>query len=274
MHNELKLAVKASILAGIETLRFYKKDIDIEFKDDNSPITLADNYSNNTILKQLLPYKIPILSEESDQKIYSERKQWSRYWLIDPLDGTKEFINKSDEYTVNIALMDSNYPILGVVFAPAKDLLFYGSDSSGAYKVEKVSEKSVNDLFNDNHREKLPNHHDNSFPVLVCSKSHLNTETARFIERIEKCVGNIKTENYGSSLKLCMVAEGSADIYPRLGPTMEWDTAASNAIIEASGMTILQYPQMKKMEYNKENLLNPYFIVFNNKMSKIVASCI
>lgn len=274
MRDNFNLAIEASILAGKETLKYYKKELKIEIKVDSSPITLADKISNDTIIRYLKNSKIPILSEESDQQIYNERFNWFKYWLIDPLDGTKEFIHKSNEYTVNIALMEDNYPVFGVVYAPAIDILYYGCKSLGSFKVEKASEKSIDDLFNNNHRDELPQYFDNSVPVLVSSKSHLNTETAEFIDRVKKCVGHIKTESYGSSLKLCMVAEGVADIYPRLGPTMEWDIAASHAILEAAGMKILQYPQMRNMEYNKENLLNPYFIVFNNKFSKVIAKCI
>lgn len=270
MQNKLTLAVRTALLAGIETLNFYRKNIQVEMKEDNSPLTLADKCANETIINLLEGSKIPVLTEESEQIAYDKRKDWLTYWLIDPLDGTKEFINKSDEYTVNIALMENNYPTLGVVYAPAKDILYYGSQETGAFKVKNASEKSINELFIDSYRTKLPVSHNQSIPVIIASKSHLNAVTTQYISRYEDYYEKIKIENYGSSLKLCMIAEGTADLYPRLGPTMEWDTAASHAIVEAAGMFMLQYPKMIQLEYNKKDMHNPYFIVFNNKISKVV----
>ncbi len=263
-------AVQIAYEAGMATLNYYASDLKVEIKSDNSPLTQADKASNEIIVKGLSDFNLPILTEESDQVDYSIRKHWEKYWLIDPLDGTKEFIKKSDEYTVNIALIENNKPVLGVVYAPAKDLLFYGLVGYGSFKVINATESDLSSILTSPKNIKLPIDLENPIPVVVASKSHKNPETIDYIGRIQKILGEVKEENYGSSLKLCMVAAGEADIYPRIGPTMEWDTAASQAIVEAAGQHIVTYPELKPMMYNKENLLNPYFIVFNSKMKKAV----
>lgn len=270
LEDLLSSAIQTSIEAGKATLMYYQSELKIEYKSDNSPLTLADKASNSIIVKSLQQTNIPIISEESKPEEFKIRSRWEYFWLIDPLDGTKEFINRSDEYTINIALVKNSEPILGVVYSPAKDLLFYALEDFGAYKVEKVDKMSVNQILDDKFRLKLPLKSKHDIPVVVASKSHKNQETQDFIEGIKKEFKEIVEESYGSSLKLCMVGEGSADIYPRLGPTMEWDTAASHVIVKVSGCHIVQYPSLKPMIYNKENLLNPYFIVYNNKMKKAV----
>ena len=266
----LKKAIQIAYEAGLATLNYYKAELQVEIKADNSPLTLADKASNDVIVSNLSKFSLPVLTEESELVDYSIRKNWTKYWLIDPLDGTKEFIKKSDEYTVNIALIDEGKPVLGVVYAPAKDLLFYGLLDYGSFKVNDVSKNDLEKILGSPNNTKLPVKNSNDIPVVVASKSHKNQETVEYIEKIKEIYGQVIEENYGSSLKLCMVAEGSADIYPRIGPTMEWDTAASHAVVEAAGQYILTYPELKPMEYNKENLLNPFFIVFNQKMKKAV----
>jgi 3'(2'), 5'-bisphosphate nucleotidase len=270
MVDILKYVVQISLQAGKATLEFYGRNMEVEKKEDNSPITEADKLSNSILINGLQRYNLPVLSEESDKVGYETRKKWDEYWLIDPLDGTKEFIRKSDEYTINVALIKGTFPVMGVVYAPAKDLLFYGQAGYGSFKVENASEVNLAGCFSETIRRKLPVGHSNPIPVVVASKSHMNQETEHFIQQIRQYYSTIQTEHYGSSLKLCMIAEGSADIYPRMGPTMEWDTAASQAIVEAVGYSVIQYPGGSRMSYNKENLLNPFFIVYNNHIEKAV----
>ncbi|WP_345993654.1 3'(2'),5'-bisphosphate nucleotidase CysQ [Sulfurimonas sp. HSL-1716] len=234
--------------AGEVIMQIYNKDFDIEYKDDSSPLTEADLKSNELIcsaLNALYP-AIPILSEENKVIEYEERKSWTYYWCIDPIDGTKEFIKKNGEFTVNIALIHKNEPVLGVVYAPALGDIYYAKKGFGSYKnVEKLPLK-----INTFPKEKL---------YVVASKSHLSPETQAFIDNLE--TKEIEQVSKGSSLKLCMVAEGEADIYPRLAPTMEWDTAAADAIVRESSKMSYQFDTNEPLKYNKENLLNPWFVV-------------
>jgi len=234
--------------AGEAIMKIYNKDFTVEYKDDKSPLTEADTKANEiicTALVELYP-NIPIMSEENKQTEYSVRKNWEYYWCIDPIDGTKEFIKKNNEFTVNIALIHKDTPILGVVYAPAIDEMYWAKKDEGAYK----------------NNQKLPLHI-NSRPEkklsVVASKSHLSKETQEFIDNLETEM--IEQVSKGSSLKLCMVAEGIADIYPRLAPTMEWDTAAADAVVRESGKMTYSQEDEQPMVYNKENLLNPWFIV-------------
>jgi 3'(2'), 5'-bisphosphate nucleotidase len=191
---------------------------------------------------------IPIMSEENKEVDYATRKDWEYYWCIDPIDGTKEFIKKNGEFTVNIALIHKNTPILGVVYAPALGDIYSAKKGEGAFK----------------NSHKLPLHVNNTPEKslhVVASKSHLSEETQTFIDEIAKTTENIEQVSKGSSLKLCMVAEGEADVYPRLAPTMEWDTAAADAVVRESGKMTYQFKTKTPVVYNKENLLNPWFIV-------------
>jgi 3'(2'), 5'-bisphosphate nucleotidase len=234
--------------AGEATLEIYNKDFSIEYKDDKSPLTEADKKSNEIIcnsLEELYP-NTPILSEENKEIPYEDRKNWEYYWCIDPIDGTKEFIKKNGEFTINIALIYKNEPILGVVYAPVLDDMYSAKRGEGAYKNgEKLPLKT-----NSNISEKI---------FVVASKSHLSKETQEFIDSLDS--KEIEQVSKGSSLKLCMVAEGEADIYPRLAPTMEWDTAAADAIVRESGKMTYEFETKKPLAYNKKNLLNPWFIV-------------
>lgn len=237
-----------AIKAGDAIMDIYRKDFMIEYKDDKSPLTEADIKSNEIIcsaLKKLYPY-IPIMSEESKQTEYEERKSWEYYWCIDPIDGTKEFINKNDEFTVNIALIHKNTPVLGIVYAPALNEIYYAKQNHGAFK----DGQRLPIYTNNNIKEKL---------TVVASKSHLSSETQEFIDNLD--AKDILQISKGSSLKLCMVATGEADIYPRLAPTMEWDTAAADAIVRESGKMTYQYGLDIPVIYNKEDLLNPWFVV-------------
>ncbi|MDA3907563.1 MAG: 3'(2'),5'-bisphosphate nucleotidase CysQ [Sulfurimonas sp.] len=237
---------KIALDAGSAIMKIYKKDFKIEYKNDKSPLTEADLKVNSIIcssLEKLYP-SIPIMSEENKQIDYDIRKNWEYYWCIDPIDGTKEFIKKNDEFTVNIALIYKDTPVLGVVYAPAIKEMYSAKKGDGAFK----------------NGVKLPIKRNDSKYIIVASKSHMSDDTKAFID-------NIKTDkskeliSKGSSLKLCMVADGTADIYPRLAPTMEWDTAAAHAIVLESKKKVMDYEENKLLLYNKENLLNRWFYV-------------
>ena len=238
--------------AGDAIMEIYRRDFTVEYKDDKSPLTEADTHSNEIIVKALQASypEIPILSEEGKSIDYEERSQWEYFWLIDPIDGTKEFIKKNDEFTVNIALIHENRPVLGVVYAPALGDMYTAKQGEGAYKnVDRLPLK-INEA---------PEKH----LAVVASKSHLSEETQAFIDDLATQTESIEQVSKGSSLKLCMVAEGEADIYPRLAPTMEWDTAAADAVARESGKMTYQFgnEQEAPVVYNKENLLNPWFVV-------------
>ena len=244
--------------AGKTIMEIYDKDFSIEYKDDKSPLTEADLASNDVIVRALEKYDIPIMSEEGKMIEYDERKDWEYYWCIDPIDGTKEFIKKNGEFTVNIALIHKNTPILGVVYAPALGDMYMAKKGEGAYKSVLSATGSVL------REDKLPiktNGTPEKSLIVVASKSHLSEETQEFIDVVARSTEHVTRISKGSSLKLVMVAEGSADIYPRLAPTMEWDTAAADAIVRESGKMTYQFEGDEPVVYNKENLLNPWFIV-------------
>lgn len=259
----LEITIKAALEAGREILRIYQTDFEVEYKKDASPLTLADKQAHEIIISYLGQTNIPVLSEEGKDIPYSERKNWSRLWIVDPLDGTKEFIKKNGEFTVNIALVKNGKPVLGVVYAPVLDSLYYGEENLGAYKLKKASTfTDINDVFQK--ASSLPlNDAMKDYYGIVASRSHLSPETSSYIEEISKGKKNVKIVSKGSSLKICMVAEGTADIYPRFAPTSEWDTAAGHAVVLASGGRMIQAekPAEEEIVYNKENILNPWFIV-------------
>ena len=275
----IEIAVKAAIEAGDAILEIYEQDFEIEYKADESPLTSADKASHEIIVQALETTPYPVLSEESAEISYDERKSWTKYWLVDPIDGTKEFIKKNGEFTVNIALIDHGIPVMGVVFVPVQGALYMGLEE-GAFKAVKGTHfQTLEELL-----EKLPNL--GNFQRLevsgtpqgslkvVASKSHCNDETLNFIADLEAEYGEAERVSRGSSLKLCMIAEGSADIYPRIAPTMEWDTGAAHAVVTAAGGRVFEYnaevrasgykidsESVSDVPYNKENLLNPYFVV-------------
>lgn len=255
----LRLAKVAAIEAGREIMKIYETDFAVDFKADDSPLTQADQQSNQVILSFLEDLDIPMISEENKMISYEERKDWNRFWMIDPLDGTKEFIKKNGEFTVNIALIEDGIPIIGVIYVPVKKELFYGSEN-GAYKMSFV--EAVNDL-DQQETVQLQPKTPSSEVVVVASRSHLTAETEAFIEKIKNTenVDSVESISAGSSLKICMVAEGKADVYPRYAPTMEWDVAAGHGICHAAGVRILQAGTQEELQYNKENLLNPWFVV-------------
>lgn len=248
LNEYLPLMIDASRDAGIEIMEVYNSEnFDVEQKNDYSPLTRADKLANEAILEKLRETDFPVLSEEGKEVSYEERKNWEYFWMIDPLDGTKEFIKQNDEFTVNIALIHKNEPVLGVVYAPALDKLYFGGKGIGAFKSENMDPQVELKLIK----------HEKGPIKIVASRSHLNKETEEFITKYE----NAETLSMGSSLKFMLLADSDADIYPRFSPTMEWDTAAAHAILRGLELDIMDIENDKPLRYNKENLLNPNFLV-------------
>lgn len=234
---------------------YHSEDFFIETKDDQSPLTKADRISNEIIVERLRKFypQIPLISEENNNVSYAERKGWQKIWLIDPLDGTKEFIKRNGEFTVNIGLVEDGVPVLGVVHAPALGITHYGTKEKGAFVlangvIRKLPKLSVDYL-------------DKPLIRVVASRSHMSEETMKFVQHLEQQGKQIEIVSMGSALKICKVAEGAADVYPRFSPTMEWDTAAAQAVAEAAGRKVLTHHSGFPLRYNKENLTNPWFIV-------------
>lgn len=261
----LDLAVKAALLAGEEILKVYNdetSDFGVEIKADNSPLTIADKMSNDVICKELKSSCLPILSEEIKNNPYNERKEWDSLWIVDPLDGTKEFIKRNGEFTVNIALIKDETPILGVIYIPVKKTLYFGAKSEGSYKIENFSIENYNGIVPlMNISKKMPCCNEEREFKVVASRSHLSPETEEFINKRKNSYPNLEMVSVGSSIKICLVCEGSADVYPRFAPTMEWDTAAGDAIARSIGLCCTLTDEKTPLKYNKENLLNPWFII-------------
>lgn len=240
------LAKEASLAAGKAILEIYNSaDFGIEIKGDNSPLTKADQAAHQVIVKYLEESGLPILSEEGKDIPYEVRKDWEYFWMVDPLDGTKEFIKKNGEFTVNIALIHEGKPVLGVVYAPVLGWLYWGNQEDGAWKQEGEAIPF-----------QLKKQSGSEIKTIVASRSHLSPETQEFIDQYPE----VEVVSMGSSLKFMLVAEGKAQVYPRFAPTMEWDTAAAHGVIRACGGSVKIYPEMKALNYNRENLLNPWFI--------------
>ncbi|WP_226983769.1 3'(2'),5'-bisphosphate nucleotidase CysQ [Acidithiobacillus ferrooxidans] len=241
--------------AGDAIMEIYQRDFTVDYKEDSSPLTDADRAAHGIILRRLhaLYPEIPFLSEEGDAIPYEIRKHWEAFWLVDPLDGTKEFIRKNGEYTVNIALIENDRPVLGVVYAPALDRMYYAKEGAGAWRQDAgQSAQRLPLRMNKNRDQKL---------TVVASKSHRSPETAAYIDELEKSTHELEVVSIGSSLKICLVAEGYADCYPRLGPTMEWDTAAAQIIATEGGCRVEAAAGGHELVYNKKDLSNPYFVV-------------
>lgn len=259
--------LKIAIQAGEEILAVYQSpDFGVETKSDDSPLTRADQQSNDLIvgsLQNLYP-KIPILSEEGKHLPYDDRKNWEYLWVVDPLDGTKEFIKKNGEFTVNIALVINGKPAVGVIYAPVLNEAYIAKQGLGSYKMENAKETAaqVTDEKQLIGRSvKLPVSGAGSKIYAVASRSHLSEETKAYLNKIKAKYGEIDVTSAGSSLKLCLVAEGKAHVYPRFAPTMEWDTCAGQAIVEQANGTVINVETNAPLTYNKDNLLNPWFIV-------------
>lgn len=238
--------------AGQEILNVYHGNFEVESKADGSPLTAADQAAHHTIvngLAQLTP-NVPVLSEEASDITYEKRASWEQYWLVDPLDGTREFVKRNGEFTVNIAFIDKHQPVLGVVHVPVSGVTYFACKGVGAFKQETnqpASSITVSTYSGGRAR-------------IVGSRSHAGDALKKFIT----AVGDVETISMGSSLKLCLVAEGAADVYPRLGPTSEWDTAAAQAVVEVAGGKVTDINN-NPLRYNKENILNPWFIVSDGK---------
>ncbi len=261
----LQLAITASINAGKAILDiYYKPTFKSELKNNNSPLTEADLAASEIINNYLRDTPYHIINEEIKNKDYAERKMWETCWIVDPLDGTKEFIKRNGEFTVNIALCKNGAPVLGVIYVPVSRELYYADVTTQcAFKTKLDENHDLNsEILNVDDRI-FPSKPNKSLIRVVGSRSHMNETTLEFIEEIKKKFEKVEIVSKGSSLKFCLVAEGKADVYPRFAPTMEWDTAAGQAICNGAGLNVISRKTDKELEYNKENLLNPHFIVSN-----------
>lgn len=262
----LSAAIAAALDAGRAIMAIYDApdtDWGVERKADNSPLTRADREAHAIIARRLTEASsLPLLSEEGSHAPYAERSAWATLWLVDPLDGTKEFIKRNGEFTVNIALVHEGEPVAGVVYAPATDTLYFGAQGAGAYRVERAAEAATTqwgELAGRGRRLPLGDPHEGF--VVVASRSHPSPETEAFIAEARRLHGDVRTVASGSSIKICLVAEGTADAYPRLAPTMEWDTAAADAVARAAGARVAGAESGAPLRYNKADLHNPHFVV-------------
>jgi len=237
--------------AGSAILEVYRTDFTVQLKADSSPLTEADRRAHDVIREGLarLSPRLPMLSEESRPEEIADRTRWQRYWLVDPLDGTKEFLKRNGEFTVNIALVEQHRAVLGVVYAPALDRLYYGALGVGAFREDAGTEPKPIKV-----RRPAPER-----PRVVGSRSHASGELGAYLAKL----GPHEVKPMGSSLKICLVAEGAADVYPRFGPTSEWDTAAAQAVLESAGGSMIDR-HGQPLRYNKEQLLNPHFLAFGD----------
>ncbi len=251
-----ELLIKTAKEAGEEILKIYNTaDFGVEIKGDHSPLTRADKAAHHVIMRHLESTNIPVLSEEGAQISYEERSKWDQFWMVDPLDGTREFIKKNGEFTVNIALIKDGIPTFGVVYVPVTDELFIGGDDlpgikivgGEEHKLEKRDQTTALNVLKDKIGIRV-----------VASRSHLNDDTQMFLNDLNEPV----IVSMGSSLKFMAIADGKADVYPRFAPTMEWDTAAAHAVLRSLGIQVLQQNSTSELIYNKQNLLNPYFICY------------
>jgi 3'(2'), 5'-bisphosphate nucleotidase len=256
----LSTAIQAALKAGEEIIKVYNSNFLVEEKEDRSPLTLADRRAHEVIEIVLKPTQLPVLSEEGVSLPYTERILWPYFWMVDPLDGTKEFVKRNGEFTVNIALIHQQRSILGVIYVPVTKTLYFAAQGVGCFKIEiesflnmdleKIISKSV----------KLPVAEETRHFTVVASRSHLSETTQDFIAGLKLEHKHIEFISSGSSIKLCIIAEGNADVYPRFAPTMEWDTAAGQAICEIAGKQVIDYKTNERLLYNKPELLNNWFI--------------
>jgi 3'(2'), 5'-bisphosphate nucleotidase len=256
-HTLVSTAVTAALEAGKEILEIYRTDFSVEHKEDTSPLTKADQTGHEIISRHLDQTSIPVLSEEGTSTAFEHRKTWNPLWIVDPLDGTKEFIKRNGEFTVNIALVQDHTPVLGVIFVPATNTLYIGSPELGARRWVNPTQTSDFELDAVLHSSvQLPEQAKRSGPfTIVGSRSHPSPELEAYVQDKERELGEVQFVSAGSSLKFCLMAEGQADVYPRLGPTMEWDTAAGQAIALAAGCRV--------RVWDTEDLHNPWFVVQN-----------
>ncbi len=269
----LDTAIEAALQAGREILAVYGTAFQVEWKEDRTPLTAADRNAHQAIVRELQGTGLPVLSEEGAEVAVAERQAWQRYWLVDPLDGTKEFMARNGEFTVNIALMERDgrpvgplgaaRPIGGVMYAPVLDTLYFAWQGGGAWRQERAATSPTVPTYERAiMAERLPlaPSFERLFTV-VASRSHGSPETVAFIRRMEEEHGQVALASMGSALKIGLVAEGAADVYPRYAPTMEWDSAAGHAIAEEAGRQVIDITTGAPLRYNKQELVNPWFIV-------------
>lgn len=268
----ITVAIEAAFAAGARILDVYAGAFDVELKDDRSPLTEADRRAHDAIAGVLQRTGLPVLSEEGRAMPPGERQAWPRYWLVDPLDGTKEFIKRNGEFTVNIALMERDAlpagalgaarPIGGVLFVPVSGRLYFAWEGGGAYREDQAATRTgITAYERARMSTRLPLSHDRAAFTIVASRSHASPETEAFIARMRERHGEVALTSMGSALKIALVAEGAADAYPRYAPTMEWDTAAGHAIANEAGRKLEDVTTGEALRYNKHDLVNPWFIV-------------
>ena len=265
----VKLAIDASIEGGIEIMKVYNSvKFNVMLKKDLSPLTEADLKSNEIIKEYLEKSKLPVLSEEEKKIPYVKRKGWEIFWLVDPLDGTKEFIKRKGEFTVNIALVEKNMPAAGIIYVPFSKDLYFSLPGNGSYKfshadIDSVKNKSLKDIIKNAATLPLAGKRDRL--TVIGSRSHMSIKTEIYLKKLRRQHKDMEVIKIGSSMKLCLIAEGKADIYPRFSPSMEWDIAAGHAIIEGAGFSICELNNKNPLVYNKKDLKNPAFIAGNPK---------
>lgn len=261
MKQLLHTAITAALEAGKAILEIYHSgEFDVEIKGDNSPLTKADTASHNVIMSYLTKTDIPVLSEEGRDISYQERKDWKQLWIVDPIDGTKEFIKRNGEFTVNIALIENQKTQIGVIFVPVTGELYFSTKEMGAFKINvDLNSYNIDTILEKS--QKLPLQREDKTFTVVASRSHMSIETEDYVQQMRDIHGEVNLISKGSSLKLCMVAEGTANCYPRFAPTMEWDTAAGQAICEHAGFKVIDWGTKENMLYNREELLNHWFLV-------------
>ena len=264
MISELtQLAIKAAFEASKEILTIYHSgDFEIERKNDNSPLTRADKAAHKIITSVLKKSNIPILSEEGKHISFDIRKNWSKLWIVDPIDGTKEFIKRNGEFTVNIALVHNKKPEIGVVIVPESGVIYFSEKDLGSFK-SRVDFDFFNLKQLISSSETLPKYNKTKTFNVVVSRSHLSKETKAYVQNLKEKYGKIKFISIGSSLKLCLLAEGRRGCYPRFAPTMEWDTAAGHAICKFAGCELIDIKTKKELIYNRKQLTNNWFIAQN-----------
>lgn len=247
------IAIRAAVDASAAIMEVYEADFTVEFKEDYSPLTAADKASHESIVHSLSDTEIPVFSEEGRSIPFEVRSGYAAFWLVDPLDGTKEFIKRNGEFTVNIALMQNNQPIMGVIAQPAKEKIWCGIPGVGFFSGELAEGEKILD------RPFHLSHGNTAVTRVLASRSHRSPETEDFINDLRR-KNTVEIMSAGSALKFCLLAEGKADVYPRFAPTMEWDTAAGHAILLSVGKNILTYPSNTVLTYNKPNPVNDWFI--------------
>ncbi|HQI89525.1 MAG TPA: 3'(2'),5'-bisphosphate nucleotidase CysQ [Tenuifilum sp.] len=270
LHNLLSTAISAAVRAGYKIMEVYNSDdFQVNLKSDRTPLTLADRLAHEEIKNSLTKTFIPVLSEEGRNILYEERKGWDYFWVVDPLDGTKEFIKRNGEFTVNIALILEQYPVAGVIYVPVTGKLYFSIKDEGSFMVSSILalpdfETTFKDLQSQSLKLPLPIERESL--VVVESRSHSTPETIQYINNLSEQYSKLELLPIGSSLKMCMIAEGKADLYPRLSLSSEWDTAAGQAIVEGAGFKVITYETGERLSYNKEDLVNPWFVVSNGRV--------